>query len=444
MYSVLIAVPKTISMTGLLELLGKEYTEDTVRISIDKLAKVRLFNLKKHRTALVLFNGKEPKHDPDFLDTLSAVSRTEAKPLIQKFLESRFVVKRNKLSSDTRNLAAFANKPLPVKPKKVLEKINDDCQNYPGVCAAILRTVFGKKYTQPALAMKRKLEEATSKEKSLINLVSRVFHWLIKNGKEDVVLETKRIEDKAAKKKPKKVKPKMVTTNAKISPELRQIIDYWNTKENLRSCTNLRTKYVAKAERYWKAVKAGKFYDYTQKLSVSEIIDSIDKFELQATDPNVKPLSERTKELFRKFSIADFFYYERSGRSQLYEIVERGVETKVQPFSEIVLASVAAAVERIRGDKVTWNKMNMLATFVNKVKAFFDNNRRKIDVGVTVTQICKEVIHHLENVNDDRLYPTLMSEEMTKNILPSVCMESGIILATRRSSEQILTYRAVV
>lgn len=238
-------------------------------------------------------------------------------------------------------------------------------------------------------------------------------------------------------KEKEKKKSLVIVPNPKIPVNLSSVVDYWNTK-NLVKHKDYNKKVVINACKIMAKLQKGTFGKIEGQFTTEDFCAAIDAFDVMANDPDVKPTGLKQKQILKKTSIEDFFYSKFNGRSRFTDIMELGVQTLIQPYSEEVFQQICISTQRITNTKLTSNNKNHLALFLNSVKSFFDSNRPRFEYEATVIKICIAIIRSLTKNGKFLNYKFLISEEMRLNHILKVCLEEGFIIGVRRQADSVV------
>ncbi len=250
--------------------------------------------------------------------------------------------------------------------------------------------------------------------------------------KQDVVrssdLETEKVNAE------KKSKNFVSKDNPKFRPDERTIFNYWNTKR-LRKHKDGNTKGILSFMSFFRNPDK---YIGRSNIQVEEVISTIDMFEQMINDPDVQPVNPKTKEFLRKFGLNDFFYHSRSGRSILAEILERGIQIRVEPYSKEMFDKLCVIIQRgTKGIGLSSKNKNIVATFTKKVAGYLDSNKSRLIPGASYTKIATEAIKELfERRKFSFLF--IVSEEFFTNYFPIFCFDRGYV--KKKSDQKVIQY----
>ena len=232
----------------------------------------------------------------------------------------------------------------------------------------------------------------------------------------------------------KKIKNFVSKDNPKFRPDERAIFNYWNTKD-LRKHKDGTTKGIQSFVSFYR--NSGKYVG-KDIVEVSEVFSAIDMFEQMVNDPDVQPTNPKTKAFLRKFGLNDFFYHHRTGRSILAELLERGLQIRVEPYSRDMFDKLCVIIQRgTKGIGLSTKNKNIVATFTKKVAGYLDSNKSRLIPGASYTKIASESIKELfERKKFSFLF--IVSEEFFTNYFPLFCFERGYV--KKKSEQKVLHY----
>lgn len=242
------------------------------------------------------------------------------------------------------------------------------------------------------------------------------------------------------KEKQKSNKVFIAKDNPKFRPDERAIFNYWNTK-NLRKHKDGTSKIIQSFMTYYR--KPEKYFTNIKDLNLDLVKDCIDKFEQMVNDPDTQPINPATKKYLRGFGLNDFFYHYRTNRSMITEIAERGVSTRVKPYSSEMFDKVCTVVQRgMRGLPLTPRTKNIIATFTNKVVVFLDSEKTRLIPGNSYTKIACESLKNLFKGKGFNLL-FIVSENFYSDYLPKFCTDYGYLKPKSEITQQTV-YTSVV
>ncbi len=232
-----------------------------------------------------------------------------------------------------------------------------------------------------------------------------------------------------------------IKTNPKLPAKYSAVVDFWNSK-NLVKHKNYNSKTVVNACKVMDKLIKGTFNDSGIRYNIDDFYSAIETMDAMANDPNVKPTGLKQKTFLKKLSIENFFYSTYTGKSKFIDIMELGSITLTKPYSEEAFDSLCKITQKITNTKITSKNKNNLAVFLNSVKLFFDNNRKRLEYESTVIKICGSIIRSLTKNGKWLNYNFLISEEMRSNYILKICLEEGFIIGVKKQEES-LVYRKV-
>jgi len=252
--------------------------------------------------------------------------------------------------------------------------------------------------------------------------------------------------DKASVEKKRMYKPKQkneikVKDNPNITAKYSAVIDFWNTK-NLKKHKNYNTKLIENAVKVMKKLEKGTFNDCNIRYNTDDFYEAIEIMDKMANDPEVKPTGIKQKEFLKKMSIEDFFFSNYSGNSTFLRIMESGLQTTVNPYSDEVFNKLCMYVKTVTKKDVSSKNKNYLAIFLNSVRDFFLKHRKRIDMECTIFALCKSIIYSITKSGKWLNFLFLISEEMKLNVMMQVCLEEGYILGVMKQYDDVV-YHAV-
>lgn len=257
---------------------------------------------------------------------------------------------------------------------------------------------------------------------------------VVDEGKGDGVLRSDSNEEQTKGTAKKKSKDFVSKDNPKFRPDERAIFNYWNTKD-LRKHKDGNTKGIQSFVSFYR--NSGKYVG-KDIVEVSEVFSAIDMFEQMVNDPDVQPTNPKTKAFLRKFGLNDFFYHHRTGRSILAELLERGLQIRVEPYSRDMFDKLCVIIQRgTKGIGLSTKNKNIVATFTKKVAGYLDSNKSRLIPGASYTKIASEAIKELfERKKFSFLF--IVSEEFFTNYFPLFCFERGYV--KKKSEQKVLHY----
>ena len=269
--------------------------------------------------------------------------------------------------------------------------------------------------------------------KGVLRVEDNEENYSIKEVTANVKNDSKSNRDVEAKKQEER-KSFVAKDNPKFRPDERTIFLYWNTKK-LRKHKDATTKGISSFISFYRNSEK---YIEKSELSVQEVQQAIDMFEQMVNDPEVHPTNPRSKEFLKKFGLNDFFYHPRSGRSILSEILQRGIQTRVQPYSVEMFDKVCLIIQRgTKGVGLSTKNKNLVATFTNKAAKYLEDNKSRLTPGSSYTKIITESIRELfERKKFSFLF--IISEEFFINYFPKFCFERGFI--KKKSENKVMQY----
>lgn len=221
--------------------------------------------------------------------------------------------------------------------------------------------------------------------------------------------------------------------NPKLNPEFVGIVDHWNNQQ-LRKHGNMNSKTITDAEKlYFKGKKENKF-------SKDIVLQAIEFFNAKANDPNVRPLG-RAKERLKKVSLDKFFYDSYNGYSELEIILTEGATPKVTPYSEDILNRTCAFIERF-GFSIKPGDVSVVSTFINRVKEFLDQNKKKFITAPNTPVILGSLISKVVEGAGERFHVKfLLGDRIIDKYLPKILIDDGHVAVISKSEE--VTYSIV-
>ena len=222
--------------------------------------------------------------------------------------------------------------------------------------------------------------------------------------------------------------------NPKFRPDERAIFNYWNTKR-LRKHKDGTSKGIMSFISFYRNPDK---YINRSSIEVDEVISAIDMFDQMVNDPDVQPTNPKSKSFLRKFGLNDFFYHHRSGRSILSELLERGIQIRVEPYSKEMFDKLCVIIQRgTKGIGLSTKNKNIVATFTKKVAGYLDSNKSRLIPGASYTKIACEAIKELfERKKFSFLF--IISEEFFTNYFPVFCFDRGYV--KKKSEQKVLQY----
>lgn len=236
------------------------------------------------------------------------------------------------------------------------------------------------------------------------------------------------------KEKQEKRKNFVAKDNPKFRPEERRIFNYWNTKR-LRKHKDGNSKGI---HSFISLYREPRRFLEKGSLTVEEVILAIDQFEQMVNDPDVQPTNPKSKKFLRSFGLNDFIYHHRSGRSILSEILTRGIQIRVTPYSVELFDKTCLIIQRgTKGIGLSTKNKNIVATFINKAAKYLDDNKSRLSPGSSYTKIITESIKELfERKKFSFLF--ILSEEFFVNYFPKFCFDRGYL--KKKSENKALHY----
>lgn len=228
-----------------------------------------------------------------------------------------------------------------------------------------------------------------------------------------------------------------IRSNPNIPSKYSAVVDFWNTK-NLVKHRNYNSKVVVNACKIMDRMVKGIFDDKNIKYKVEDFYSAIETMDAMANDPNVKPTGLKQKTFLKKMSLENFLYSNYNGKSKFIDIMESGSITLTKPYSDEAFNSLCKITQKITNTKLTSRNKNSLAVFINSVKLFFDNNRKRFEYEATVIKICAAIIRSLTKNGKWLNYNFLMSEDMRSNYILKTCLEEGFIIGVKKQQESLV------
>lgn len=314
--------------------------------------------------------------------------------------------------------------------------------NFDYCCYLLTEAITGEKAEyDPWRSNKKFLEKVitTREHKIAVNLFFRSNLTLLEkkilvvheDDEEYTVPEFK--EDDNRSKIVQKTKSINSTDNPKFRPDERAIFNYWNTK-NLRKHKSAMTKGIKDFMSFYRKNPLGE-----RELTVEMVMSAIDKFEKMVNDPEVQPVSPRSKAFLRGFGLNDFVFNPRQGRSVLFEILEKGLQTRENPHSSEMFDKVSHVVQRgLKGKTITTKNKNLLAVYTKKVASYLETNKQRVNPSVSYTKIATEAIRELFEKNRFG-FLFIISEEFFANYFPEFCFNRGYM--KKKAVHKVLTYK---
>ena len=229
-------------------------------------------------------------------------------------------------------------------------------------------------------------------------------------------------------------------SNSRLSAQEDRVARYWNQK-SLRKHKDLNGTIVQSAARSITALLKGRFHGIDKPVSLKFILKSIDIFEAMANDPDVMPKTKYRKDALKKVSLDDFF--DNRGdpmKSEFKKILDSGgfVPVKNKPYSPEALEKLAKKVETLSGKKITPSNLNRLIAFLNEVNKFHKTNKSKIQG--SVLNIAFAIVRKISEGKQNFPFRMVDSDEMFENMIRSIAIEEGYLLAATRKKEEEVTY----
>ena len=474
-YSCLFEVSCTSGFRGknLFKMIGGDLDDSSFNLSLSKLEKFGYICTEIFRdedgNAVCLAIG-DSQHFPKFdLDKIKAFRFLDSKPMLRNvsfyaLMKRKLVRRQGEFSNtffpiiDTGGFSAYKTEENSIlyyffrkrvddfeDPDESLEELHYSGVNVKKFCKILIENM-GRVSMQlsedaPVRSVRRFIRECHTSTKIGLSIFLEGCVFIAKeaNTPEEfykIIANLSKSKKRIITKKEKKPELNIIS-NPKIPAKFSAVVDFWNTK-NLVKHKNYNSKTVVNACKIMNKMIKGIFDEKKIKYKMEDFYSAIETMEAMANDPNVKPTGLKQKEFLKKMSLENFLYSNYTGKSKFIDIMESGSLTLTKPYSEDSFNGLCKITQKITNTKLTSRNKNSLAVFINAVKLFFDNNRKRFEYEATVLKICASIIRSLTKNGRWLNYNFLMSEDMRANYILKICLEEGFIIGVKRQTDSLV------
>lgn len=263
--------------------------------------------------------------------------------------------------------------------------------------------------------------------------------------------------------KSKGINYKIKTKEPFVSKKTNELLSIWNNS-GLRKHNNPRTKIYSQAISCLKALARGTFFDNIEpygylkgrKFSKREFLDSVSRFRLAALDPTFEPIDPKIKNNLAKFSLPDFLFNPRTGKSWFVECLEKTPRLHILPYKQndeypqttkclkdMYIDKVLSGAKPKNGLSVTMERKFILAA--KQLEEFFDYNKDRLKHPFVIKNGYKDKCRLLwesliEDIGDPaKITPGHFASEYTfAHRLPAYLNYQGILNEPKRKKDAIM------